>query len=61
MVKRKKKPSSRPNEDQPVPKAEKLSTKQYDKTMANFQVELVKLQKWIQVKGAQSGRHFRGA
>lgn len=60
MGKSKKNPSNGPNEDQPVPKAEKLSTKQYDKTMANFQVELVKLQKWIQVKGLKVVVIFEG-
>ncbi len=60
MGKSKKNPSSGPNEDQPPPKAEKLSTKQYDKTMANFQVELVKLQKWIQVKGLKVVIIFEG-
>ena len=60
MVKSKKNPSSGPNEGQPIPKAEKLSTKQYDKTMANFQVELVKLQKWTQVKGLKVVVIFEG-
>ena len=37
--------------DEPAPVRHDLSKKQYEKALAKFQLELVKLQKWIHDKG----------
>ena len=48
------------NPDISQPIREKLKTKVYDKVLADFQVELVKLQKWIKDKGLKVVIIFEG-
>ncbi len=48
------------NPDISQPKCEKLKRKVYEKVLANFQVELVKLQKWIKDKGLKVVVIFEG-
>ncbi len=48
------------NPDISQPIREKLKTKVYDKTLADFQIELVKLQKWIKDKGLKVVVIFEG-
>jgi len=48
------------NPDISQPKREKLKRKVYEKVLANFQVELVKLQKWIKDKGLKVVVIFEG-
>lgn len=50
MAKSKSQPASNPSADRTSSVTKKLSNKRYEKTLEEFQVELVKLQKWIQVK-----------
>ena len=51
MVRTKAKLTDRSPGDEPVPVRHDLSKKQYGKALAQFQIELVKLQKWIHDKG----------
>ena len=48
------------NPDISQPKREKLKRKVYEKVLANFQVELVKLQKWIKDRGLKVVVIFEG-
>ena len=48
------------NPDISQPKREKLKRKVYEKVLADFQVELVKLQKWIKDKGLKVVVIFEG-
>ncbi len=48
------------NPDISQPKHHKLKNKAYEKTLAGFQVELVKLQKWIKDKGLKVVVIFEG-
>ena len=51
MGRKKAKLTERSRGDAPAPVQNGLSKKQYEKALAKFQVELVKLQKWIHDKG----------
>jgi len=46
--------------DSTVPKRPRLKKSEYDKVLADFQVELVKLQKWIQTEGLKVVVIFEG-
>ena len=50
----------RVGQDLSPPKKPKLKKPQYDKALADFQVELVKLQKWIQTQGLKVVVIFEG-
>ena len=50
----------RPLEDTAAPLRSEISKKQYEKALAKLQIELVKLQKWIQDKGLRVVVIFEG-
>ena len=50
----------RPLEDTAAPMRSKISKKQYEMALAKLQIELVKLQKWIQDKGLRVVVIFEG-
>ena len=46
--------------DAPTKHAGKINNKQYEKELAKLQIELVKLQEWIRIKGLKVGVIFEG-
>ena len=60
MAKAKNRLTQSANDDSPGTPALDLSKKQYEKTLAKFQIELVKLQKWIHDQGMKVVIIFEG-
>ena len=48
------------NKETPAKSAGKMDNKQYEKELAKLQIELVKLQEWIRIKGLKVGVIFEG-
>ena len=48
------------NKEDPAKSTGKMNNKQYEKELAKLQIELVKLQEWIRVKGLKVGVIFEG-